>query len=64
MQVADLVQLADPSDVPILAAAVQCRADALVSGDRRAFGTLFGTRVAEVEIMALREALRRILGEY
>jgi predicted nucleic acid-binding protein len=55
-------QLGDPSDVPILAAAIQCRADALVSGDRRAFGALYGSRIGDVEILTLRSVLRRIAG--
>lgn len=54
--------LSDPADVPILAAAMQCRADGLVTGDRRAFGPHFGTRLAGVEILLLRDALRRIVG--
>jgi len=35
----------------------------LVSGDRRAFGALFGSRVAEVQILTLRAVLQRIIGE-
>ncbi len=63
MEAADEVPLGDPSDVPILAAAIQCRADVLVSGDRRAFGALYGSRIAHVEILTLRSVLRRIVGE-
>lgn len=54
--------LADRSDIPILAAAIQCRADALVTGDRHAFGPHFGSSLAGVEILLLRDALRRIVG--
>lgn len=63
LQAAGEAQLADPCDIPILAAAIQCRADALVSGDRRAFGALYGSRIAAVEILTLRSVLRRIAGE-
>jgi predicted nucleic acid-binding protein len=56
------VRLNDDSDVPILAAAIQCGAEILVTGDRRAFGRLFRTTVARVEILLLRDALRRVLG--
>jgi predicted nucleic acid-binding protein len=56
------VRLNDDSDVPILAAAIQCGAEILVTGDRRAFGRLFRTTVAGVEILLLRDALRRVLG--
>lgn len=54
--------LTDPDDVPILAAAIQCRAAVLVTGDRRAFGRLFRTSFGNVEILRLRDALHRILG--
>lgn len=54
--------LTDPADVPILAAAIQCRADVLVTGDRRAFGRHFRTRLAGVEVLVLRDALRRVVG--
>lgn len=54
-------RLADAADVPILAAAIQCRSDVLVTGDRRAFGRYFRTTLAGVEILVLRDALRRVL---
>jgi predicted nucleic acid-binding protein len=54
--------ISDPSDVPVLAAAIQCRADVLVTGDRRAFGRHFRARIAGVEVLLLRDALRRVLG--
>ena len=53
--------LSDANDVPILAAAIQSQAAVLVTGDRRAFGKLFGTRVAEVEVLTLRDVLQRIV---
>lgn len=55
-------ELSDPADVPVLAAAIQCRADILVTGDRRAFGRHFRARIAGVEVLLLRDALRRVLG--
>lgn len=63
LQAADQVQLGDPSDGPILAAAIQCRADVLVSRDRRAFGALFGSWVSHIAILMLRADLQRIFGE-
>jgi predicted nucleic acid-binding protein len=54
--------LTDATDVPILAAAIQCHADILVTGDRRAFGRHFRTRLDGVEVLVLRDALRRVLG--
>lgn len=63
LQGAEQIPLGDPSDVPILAAAIQCRADILVSGDRRAFGALFGSWAVGVEILTLRVVLRRFVGE-
>ncbi len=63
LELAQGAALSDPNDVPILAAAIQCRADVLVSGDRRAFGALFGSRVAGVEVLTLREPLRRLIGD-
>jgi predicted nucleic acid-binding protein len=59
---AAVAALTDPADVPILAAAIQCRADILVTGDRRAFGRYFRTRLAGVEVLLLRDALRRAVG--
>jgi predicted nucleic acid-binding protein len=55
-------KLSDSGDVPILAAAIQCRADVLVTGDRRAFGRFFRTTVAGVEVLVLRDAVRRVMG--
>ena len=60
-EAASAVGLTDPADVPILAAAIQSGADALVTGDRRAFGPYFGTRLVGVEILVLRDALRLTL---
>jgi predicted nucleic acid-binding protein len=62
MERASVAGLTDPADVPILAAAIQCRADILVTGDRRAFGRHFRTRLVGVEVFVLRDALRRVLG--
>jgi predicted nucleic acid-binding protein len=62
MERATAAGLSDPGDVPILAAAIQCRADILVTGDRRAFGRHFRTQVVGVEVLVLRDALRRVVG--
>ncbi len=56
---ATAANLSDPADIPILAAAIQARADGLMTGDKRAFGPHFGTRIASVEILLLRDALQR-----
>lgn len=48
-------------DWPILAAAIQAHCDALVTGDRRHFGKLFGKTVARVEILSLALAMERLL---
>ena len=61
LEVAATALLTDPADVPILAAAIQCRADVLVTGDRRAFGRHFRTQLAGIEVLVLRDALRRVL---
>lgn len=61
LALARAAHLSDANDVPILAAAIQCQAAALVTGDRRAFGRLFGTRVANVEILMLRDMLVRLV---
>ena len=43
-------------------AAIQCRADILVTTDRRAFGRHFRTQLVGVEVLVLRDALRRVVG--
>lgn len=48
-------------DAPILAAAIACNADALLTGDRTHFGPLYGTSVEGVRILSLREALKVVL---
>ena len=53
--------LTDPADVPILAAAIQSSADVLVTGDRRAFGRFFRATFRGIEILMLRDAIRRVL---
>ena len=61
LDLAAAAALTDPADVPVLAAAIQCQADVLVTGDRRAFGQYFRARIAGVEVLLLRDALRRVL---
>ena len=60
---AEQAQLGNPCDVPVLAAAIQCRSDVLVSGDRRELGARHGSWVSDVEILMLRAVLQRIIGE-
>jgi uncharacterized protein len=48
-------------DAPIMAAAVVCAADILVTGDRRDFGHLFGQSIEGVRVMSPREALGEVL---
>jgi predicted nucleic acid-binding protein len=62
LETAAAAALTDPSDVPILAAAIQSGADILVTGDRRAFGRFFRTAFRGIEILVLRDAIRRVLG--
>lgn len=49
-------------DAPILAAAVQARADLLVTGDRRHFGPLFGRTLKGVRVLSLADGLAAVLG--
>lgn len=48
-------------DAPILASAIACKADALVTGDRTHFGSLFGSTIEGIKILSLREALKVVL---
>lgn len=49
-------------DVPILAAAIAARASALVTGDRRDFGHLYGAAVEGVAVLTPAQALSKALG--
>jgi predicted nucleic acid-binding protein len=60
---AQAIALSDSADIPILAAAFQADADALVTGDRRAFGAYFGQRIGLLKIMLLRDAILELLNE-
>ena len=60
IQVAAARRLPD-KDVPILAAAIAARAAALVTGDRRDFGHLYGTTVEGVAILTPAEAVSNAL---
>jgi predicted nucleic acid-binding protein len=51
------------ADAPVLAAAVACRAEVLVTGDKRHFGALFSTTVRDVEVTGVAELLNRLLSE-
>jgi len=48
-------------DAPILGAAVAASVDILVTGDRTHFAHLFGRKPGGVEVLGLRETLRRLL---
>jgi uncharacterized protein len=48
-------------DAPILASAVQAKADMLVTGDRAHFGMLYGRHLRGVEVLTPAAALERIL---
>jgi predicted nucleic acid-binding protein len=48
-------------DAPILAAAVAARADALVTGDAKHFGQLYGSQCRGVLVLRPRDALSRLL---
>jgi predicted nucleic acid-binding protein len=48
-------------DRPVLAAAVRLRCDALVTGDRRHFGALYGKKVAGVAIHSARSLAEALL---
>lgn len=48
-----------PKDAPIMAAAVSCKADMLVTGDRRDFGHLLGTIIEGVLVLEPAETVRR-----
>lgn len=50
-------------DAPIMAAAVVCAADILVTGDRRDFGHLFGKSMEGVRVLSPRDALEEVLKE-
>lgn len=50
-----------PQDAPILATAIQAGAGALVTGDRRHFGKLYGRVIGGVRIMTPAEAVQRLL---
>ena len=59
--VGDVVAELPAKDRPILAAAIACGADLLVTGDRRYFGPLFGVAVGRTAIASPREALSVLL---
>ena len=48
-------------DAPIMAAAVECGADILVTGDRRDFGHLFGLEVEGVLVLNPADTLDRVM---
>ena len=50
-------------DAPILATAVENRADLLVTGDKTHFGSFYGQVLEGVTVVDLREAIARLLNE-
>ena len=52
----------DIKDAPIMAAAIDCIADILVTGDRRDFGHLFNRRIEGVLVLKPADALDMVLG--
>jgi len=48
-------------DAPILAAAITARVDALVTGDKRHFGALFGRRIENFIVLPPADALQLVL---
>jgi predicted nucleic acid-binding protein len=48
-------------DAPVLAAALACGADVLVTGDRMHFGHLFGHRLRALVVLTPAQALARLL---
>ena len=63
LELAKSVNRSDAPDIPILAAALQCGADALVTSDRRAFGAFFSQRIGKLRILRLRDVLTEILSD-
>ncbi len=47
-------------DSPVLAAAIDCQADVVVTGDARHFGHLYGQSVHGVRVLALRAAYEKV----
>ena len=48
-------------DQPVLAAAVSCASDFLLTGDRLHFGHLFGSTVAGVRVLSVREMAQEMI---
>jgi predicted nucleic acid-binding protein len=48
-------------DAPILAAAISCSAEYLVTGDKRHFDRLFGTSIRTVRVVTLTQAVELVL---
>jgi predicted nucleic acid-binding protein len=57
-----LAQVLPPKDAPILAAAVEAKADLLVTGDLTHFGHLYGRTIRGVKVVTPATALARLLG--
>ena len=48
-------------DQPVLAAAIGCRADILLTGDRRHFGPLFGSTLSGVKVFSVRQMAEEMI---
>jgi hypothetical protein len=55
------VGVADPMDVPVLAAAIG-RSDILATGDRKHFGPWMNKEIQGLVILSLADVLRRVVG--
>ena len=57
----DAVDLLPDKDRPVLAAAIRLRCDALVTGDRTHFGSLYGKTIAGVTVHSPRSLAETVL---
>ena len=60
--VAAQVNWLPPKDRPVLAAAIRLRCDALVTGDRKHFGSAYGQQIGSVTIHSPRSLAEAVLG--
>jgi predicted nucleic acid-binding protein len=58
-----LDQRLPPKDAPVLAAAVSCKADILVTGDRTHFGHLLGHVVRGLKVLTPADALASVIAQ-
>ncbi len=60
---AQLERWVNLKDVPILAGAVDCEADGLVTGDKRHFGSFYGSEIEGVQILSPQMAVAMLIAE-